>query len=344
MPHRLWVMRRGAVHGPCHAPRTLVLCQPPACIASPFSCSRVRSRSMSASPPRCSRPARACRTRCGCAGGTRSRDRRRRPRVLRRPRPRRAGVGGHRLRPRLPVPGPRRPAAGRRRGTDRRPRPGRAARRHLHGGLRARRHGPARRQARHHALALHAGPSLARASARPGGRERAVRGRGQRAHLGRRRLRHRPVPAHPARRPRGGRVQPRGPASGRRPLPQRRPGPVRAAQRSPSRSASGSPPPASGRCTGSASPSPSTYWRGRPGSRRARSPGASWGDRLHADAVGDARPYRPGPANCSRRLQRSVEQIAADVGLGTGANLRLHFQRILGTTPSEYRRTFTKGE
>ncbi|MEV6782981.1 helix-turn-helix domain-containing protein [Streptomyces sp. NPDC051098] len=44
------------------------------------------------------------------------------------------------------------------------------------------------------------------------------------------------------------------------------------------------------------------------------------------------------------RSQRSVEQIAADVGLGTGANLRLHFQRILGTTPSEYRRTFTRGE
>ncbi|MBD0708284.1 MULTISPECIES: GlxA family transcriptional regulator [unclassified Streptomyces] len=44
------------------------------------------------------------------------------------------------------------------------------------------------------------------------------------------------------------------------------------------------------------------------------------------------------------RSERSVEQIAADVGLGTGANLRLHFQRILGTTPSDYRRTFTKGE
>jgi transcriptional regulator GlxA family with amidase domain len=44
------------------------------------------------------------------------------------------------------------------------------------------------------------------------------------------------------------------------------------------------------------------------------------------------------------RSQRSVEQIAADVGLGTGANLRLHFQRILGTTPSEYRRTFARSE
>jgi transcriptional regulator GlxA family with amidase domain len=43
------------------------------------------------------------------------------------------------------------------------------------------------------------------------------------------------------------------------------------------------------------------------------------------------------------RSQRSVEQIAADVGLGTGANLRLHFQRILGTTPSQYRRTFASG-
>nr|WP_296070500.1 helix-turn-helix domain-containing protein [uncultured Actinoplanes sp.] len=39
--------------------------------------------------------------------------------------------------------------------------------------------------------------------------------------------------------------------------------------------------------------------------------------------------------------QRGIEQIAADVGLGTGANLRLHFQRLLGTTPSDYRRTFT---
>ncbi|MEV4350926.1 helix-turn-helix domain-containing protein [Actinoplanes sp. NPDC049596] len=38
--------------------------------------------------------------------------------------------------------------------------------------------------------------------------------------------------------------------------------------------------------------------------------------------------------------ERSVEQIAGDVGLGTGANLRLHFRRILGTTPSEYRHTF----
>ncbi|ROQ62790.1 AraC family transcriptional regulator with amidase-like domain [Streptomyces sp. 840.1] len=44
------------------------------------------------------------------------------------------------------------------------------------------------------------------------------------------------------------------------------------------------------------------------------------------------------------RSERGVEQIAAEAGLGTGANLRLHFQRILGTTPSEYRRTFAQGE
>ncbi|WP_229737318.1 helix-turn-helix domain-containing protein [Isoptericola cucumis] len=44
------------------------------------------------------------------------------------------------------------------------------------------------------------------------------------------------------------------------------------------------------------------------------------------------------------RSERSVEQVAADVGLGTGANLRAHFRRILGTTPSEYRTTFARGE
>jgi transcriptional regulator GlxA family with amidase domain len=44
------------------------------------------------------------------------------------------------------------------------------------------------------------------------------------------------------------------------------------------------------------------------------------------------------------RSELSVEQIATDVGLGTGANLRQHFQSILGTTPKEYRRTFTRGE
>ncbi|NJP46468.1 GlxA family transcriptional regulator [Actinacidiphila epipremni] len=44
------------------------------------------------------------------------------------------------------------------------------------------------------------------------------------------------------------------------------------------------------------------------------------------------------------RSDRTIEQIANDVGLGTGANLRLHFRGILGTTPSEYRRTFSRGE
>ncbi|MFG3097648.1 GlxA family transcriptional regulator [Streptomyces sp. NPDC048202] len=44
------------------------------------------------------------------------------------------------------------------------------------------------------------------------------------------------------------------------------------------------------------------------------------------------------------RSERSVERIADEVGLGTGTNLRLHFQRVLGTTPSDYRRTFARGE
>ncbi|WP_030463214.1 GlxA family transcriptional regulator [Kitasatospora sp. NRRL B-11411] len=44
------------------------------------------------------------------------------------------------------------------------------------------------------------------------------------------------------------------------------------------------------------------------------------------------------------RSEHSVERIAAETGLGTGANLRAHFQQILGTTPSEYRRTFTRGQ
>jgi transcriptional regulator GlxA family with amidase domain len=42
------------------------------------------------------------------------------------------------------------------------------------------------------------------------------------------------------------------------------------------------------------------------------------------------------------RSQLSVEQIASDVGLGSGTNLRLHFRRGLGTTPLDYRHTFTR--
>jgi transcriptional regulator GlxA family with amidase domain len=41
------------------------------------------------------------------------------------------------------------------------------------------------------------------------------------------------------------------------------------------------------------------------------------------------------------RTHLSVGQIADRVGLGTAANLRLHFQRILGTSPTEYRHTFS---
>ncbi len=44
------------------------------------------------------------------------------------------------------------------------------------------------------------------------------------------------------------------------------------------------------------------------------------------------------------RTELGVEQIADRVGLGTGANLRLHFHRILGTSPTEYRHTFAHHE
>lgn len=36
----------------------------------------------------------------------------------------------------------------------------------------------------------------------------------------------------------------------------------------------------------------------------------------------------------------SVDQIAQRVGFGSGANLRSHFRKLLGTTPSAYRRSF----
>jgi transcriptional regulator GlxA family with amidase domain len=42
------------------------------------------------------------------------------------------------------------------------------------------------------------------------------------------------------------------------------------------------------------------------------------------------------------RSELGVEQIAHQVGLGSGANLRLHFHRVLGTSPSEYRHAFAR--
>lgn len=37
-----------------------------------------------------------------------------------------------------------------------------------------------------------------------------------------------------------------------------------------------------------------------------------------------------------------VEWIADQVGLGSAANLRLHFQRVVSTSPMHYRRTFNE--
>lgn len=41
------------------------------------------------------------------------------------------------------------------------------------------------------------------------------------------------------------------------------------------------------------------------------------------------------------RGAQGVDEIARLVGLGTAANLRLHFRKVLGTTPTQYRRTFS---
>jgi transcriptional regulator GlxA family with amidase domain len=37
----------------------------------------------------------------------------------------------------------------------------------------------------------------------------------------------------------------------------------------------------------------------------------------------------------------SIDQVAQRCGLGTAANLRLHFRRLVGTTPTSYRKAFT---
>ncbi len=220
---------------------------------SPSSCSRVRSRSTSASPRRSSRPARACRTRCGCAA--------RRPgwspaaTVCRTTWPTASTrstwadivfIPGYR------VPRPRRPAApSSSHALHRRPRPRRAARGHLDGRLRARRDRPARRQARHDALALHAGARAQHPLVRVDenvlfvdeGDVLTSAGAASGIDLCLHILRARP---------RGGRAPTTRPGawSRRRTAAAARRSTCRAA--CPSRSASGSPPPASGRCTGSA--------------------------------------------------------------------------------------------
>ncbi|MEU6860693.1 helix-turn-helix domain-containing protein [Glycomyces sp. NPDC046736] len=41
------------------------------------------------------------------------------------------------------------------------------------------------------------------------------------------------------------------------------------------------------------------------------------------------------------RSDRSVDRVAADAGFGSASALRLHFQAVLGVSPSAYRRTFS---
>ena len=147
---------------------------------------------------RASMPYEVSGVRCGARAG----DRRRRAVVPRGRRPRGARVGRHRLHPRLPVPGPRRPA-GAPSSTRCSPRTSaaRGSRRSRPGAFALAATGPARRP-RATTHWHYTQGARGEASARSGRRERAVRRRGQRADLGRRRLGHRPVPAHPAPRPR----------------------------------------------------------------------------------------------------------------------------------------------
>ncbi|CAM5582337.1 AraC family transcription regulator OS=Streptomyces glaucescens OX=1907 GN=SGLAU_01935 PE=4 SV=1 [Streptomyces glaucescens] len=55
-----------------------------------------------------------------------------------------------------------------------------------------------------------------------------------------------------------------------------------------------------------------------------------------------------GPADRARELLEStglaVDQVAERCGLGSPSNLRLHFRRVLGTSPTAYRATFASPE
>ncbi|MCR6648770.1 MAG: helix-turn-helix domain-containing protein [Cellulomonas sp.] len=43
------------------------------------------------------------------------------------------------------------------------------------------------------------------------------------------------------------------------------------------------------------------------------------------------------------RTDWSTDRVAQECGLGTAANMRLHFHRLVGVSPSDYRRTFVGG-
>ena len=136
-----------------------------------------------------------------------------------------------------------------------------------------------------------------------------------------------------------GALEPRGAAARRGAVPQRRPGPVRAAQRARAARrvfaatrewalARLEEPLTLADLARHANVSPRTFSR-----RFVEDTGSTpmqWVLRARVDLAREL----------LERTDLGVEQIADRVGLGTGANLRLHFHRILGTSPSEYRHTF----
>ena len=59
-----------------------------------------------------------------------------------------------------------------------------------------------------------------------------------------------------------------------------------------------------------------------------------------AAAVADRPPGRRRRSGCSRRPTWAIDAVADRCGLGSAPALRAHFARIVGTTPTAYRRDF----
>ena len=208
----------------------------------------------------------------------------------------------------------------------------------LHRGVRARRRRRVGRPPRHHPLARRRRPRGALPPS-PRRARRALRRRGNAAHVGGRRLRPRPVPAHPPHRPRRRAREPHRPPS-RRPTPPRgRPGPIRR-------------PAAPTHAGGSLAAT--RAWAlerlGDPLTVRALAAHAHVSERTFARRFTAETGVPVLQWLLARRVDAAraalestdarIDEIADTCGFGTAANLRKHFHRHVSTTPTAYRRTF----
>lgn len=260
------------------------------------------------------------------------------------PRPRRARHRRHGHRPGLPRRG--RGANTRTgRGSQECPRGRRPDRLALHGCLRAGRRRTAGRAPRHHPLGPHRRPGRP-PSRGPGRTRRALRRRGHRAHLGGQVGGDGPVPARRTHRPwRCGGEHAR-PHTGRTAPPAGRAGPVHpgtgVARHAPRHGTR----PHGTAVLGDGPPRPTAHGH-RPRPARGDEP---------------AQPHPPLPRGhrhqplqwllvqrvnraqeLLERTDHGIDQVAASCGLGSGATLRRHFNRVLGVPPEAYRRTFREG-